>query len=540
MDRRPTFPSKHRRAPPRAELAVRSSPGTELAVRSSSGTELAVCSAPGAELVACPSHGAPVIHRDHFTETVHRHQYSVGQVALTLQFVVTGNASLQSAARLMRILQLVFEDTIETPHWTTGRWWLLRLGYYMLCRPKVRGDDWVWMTDHSTQAGKERCLLILGIRLGSLPPVGQCLRLEDMEVIALIPVEKSDKQVVYQQLCAVAEKTGVPRAILHDNGGDLGGGVALFEETHPSTDGIYDMIHKAACLLKARLEKDPTWKAFSTQAAQTKFQTQQTELAFLVPPSQRRKARFMNLGDLIRWASETLAIVRELPPVVLKHVTRERLEEKLGWLRDYEEPLRAWSQMQQVIDIVNDFVRGHGHYPGSVADLRRQLKPLSLTGPAQALRTELVAFVRHESRKAKKGERLPGSTEVLESTFGKQKEIQGHQSKGGFTGLLLALPALLGTITADTVRAALKFAKTADVIQWIRDNLGQSHQSKRRLAYDAVRKAGAEPVPSLGDDRTGATESHGAPEQKKGEGRERVLGHGRERTESGGKTDGDP
>ena len=550
MDRRPTFPSKHRRVPPRAELAVRSSPGTELAVRSSpgtelavrssSGTELAVCSAPGAERAVCPSPAAPAIHPDHFTETVYRHQYSVGQVALTLQFVVTANVSLQAAACLMRILQPVFEDTIETPHWTTGRWWLLRLGYYRLCRPKVRGDDWVWMTDHSTQAGKERCLLILGIRLGSLPPVGQCLRLEDMEVLALIPVEKSDKQVVYQQLCAVAEKMGVPRAILHDNGGDLGGGVALFEEAHPSTDGIYDMIHKAACLLKARLEKDPTWKAFSTQAAQTKFATQQTELAFLVPPSQRRKARFMNLGDLIRWASETLAILRELPPVVLKHVTPERLEEKFGWLRDYEEPLRVWSQMQQVIDIVNDFVRCQGHYPGSAVDLRRQLKPLSLTGPAKALRTELVAFVRHESRKAKRGERLPGSTEVLESTFGKQKEIQGHQSKGGFTGLLLALPALLGTITADTVRAALKFAKTADVIQWIRDNLGQSHQSKRRLAYDAVRKAGAEPVPSLGNDRTGATESHGAMEQKKGEGRERVLDHGRKRTESGGKTDGVP
>ena len=97
------------------------------------------------------------------------------------------------------------------------------------------------------------------------------------------------------------------------------------------------------------------------------------------------------------------------------------------------------------------------------------------------MRTELVAFVKHESRKAKKGERLPGSTEVLESTFGKLKEIEGNQSKGGFTGLLLALPALLGTITADTVRAALEFAKTADVLQWIRDNLGQSHQSKRSL-----------------------------------------------------------
>lgn len=481
-----------------------------------------------------------VIHPDHFTETVHRHQYSVGLVTLVLQLVLAANVSLQAVARVMLILQPLFEDTIETPHWTTGRLWLLRFGYYVLCRPKVCAKDWVWMTDHSTQAGKERCLLILGIRLSELPPVGQCLRLEDMEVIDLIPVEKSDKQIVYQQLCAAAEKTGVPRAILHDNGGDLAGGVALFEKKHPLTDGIYDITHKAACLLKARLEKDPTWKAFCTQAAQTKFQTLQTELAFLVPPSQRTKARFMNLGDLVRWARETLAVVQQPPAVVLEHLTRERLEEKFGWLRDYEEPVRVWSQMQLVIDIVNDFVRCRGHYRGAAADLNRKLKPLTLTAPAKALRDELVAFVKHESRKAKKGERLPGSTEVLESTFGKQKVIEGDQSKGGFTGLVLALPSLLGTITVNTVRAALEFAKTADALRWIRDNLGQSHQSKRRLAYNAVRKPSPESMPSLGNDRSGHDSRRRKPEQQKSGGREPGLGDRRKRTKSGGETDVDP
>lgn len=259
-----------------------------------------------------------------------------------------------------------------------------------------------------------------------------------------------------------------------------------------------------------------------------------------MPPSQRSKARFMNLGDLVRWARETLAVLQQPPAVVLEHVTRERLEEKFGWLRDYEEPVRVWSQMQLVIDMVNDFVRRNGHYQGSAVELRRQLKPLPLTAPAQSLRTELVAFVRHESRKAKDGERLPGTTEVLESTFGKLKEIEGSQSKGGFTGLLLALPALLGTITADKIRAALEFAKTADVIRWIRDNLGRSHQSKRCLTYNAVRKASAESVPSLVDDRTGALESSGTQEPRKATRPELVSADERERTKSRGKTDADP
>jgi hypothetical protein len=502
--------------------------------------EPAVCSTPDVELPERPSNSLGVLHPDQFTETVHRHQYSVGQVTLMLQLMVKGNVSLQAAPRVMLILQPLFEGTIEAPHWTTGRLWLLRFGYYVLCRPKARADDWAWMADHSIQIGQERCLLILGIRLSELPPAGQCLRQEDMEVIDLVPVESSDKQIVYRQLCAAAKKTGVPRVILHDNGGDLAGGVALFEKKEPSTDGIYDITHKAACLLKARLENDPTWKAFSSQVGQTKFQTQQTELSFLMPPSQRSKARFMNLGELIRWACETSAIVQDPPAVVLEHVTRERLEEKFGWLRDYEEPLRVWSQMQQVIDIVNDFVRCNGHYPGSALELRRKLKPLTLAAPAQSLRTELVAFVRHESRKAKEGERLPGSTEIIESTFGKQKEIEGHQSKGGFTGLLLALPALLGAITADAVKAALEFAKTADVTQWIRDNLGQSHQSKRCLAYHAVREMSPQSAPSLGDDRTGATDPNGTQESRQSRTPEPASGEAPKRTQSGGKADRGP
>jgi len=402
--------------------------------------------------------------------------------------VLTANVSLRSAARVMTILHTLFEDTFEIPDWTTGRWWLLRVGFYLLRHSKEQATDWVWMVDHSNQIDRERCLLILGIRLSQLPPVGQCLRLKDMEVIELIPVEKSNKLIVLDQLQTAAEKTGVPRVILHDYGGDLAGGVALFQQDHPRTAVIYDITHKAACLLKARLENEPTWKAFCTQVGQAKFQTQQTELAFLVPPSQRSKARFMNLGVLIKWGLETLAVVEQPPAVVVLWITGERLEQKLGWLREFKKPLGDWSQMQQVIDAVEDFVRCHGHYRNSARDLSRRLKPLALDAPARQLRDELVSFVKHESRKAKKGERLPGSTEVLESSFGRYKEIEGHQSKGGFTGLLLALPALQGELTVETIRAALEFAKTRDVIEWIRDKLGQSYQSKRRMAYSALRK----------------------------------------------------
>jgi hypothetical protein len=48
---------------------------------------------------------------------------------------------------------------------------------------------------------------------------------------------------------------------------DLTGGVALFQRAHPETVELDDIKHKAACLLKARLEKSPRWQAFTAWVA---------------------------------------------------------------------------------------------------------------------------------------------------------------------------------------------------------------------------------------------------------------------------------
>lgn len=67
------------------------------------------------------------------------------------------------------------------PTWSCGRLWLLRLGYYKLTRAKEQGTDWVWIIDHTVQIGSDKCFVILGIRLGSIPPAGTCIRHEDVE-----------------------------------------------------------------------------------------------------------------------------------------------------------------------------------------------------------------------------------------------------------------------------------------------------------------------------------------------------------------------
>jgi hypothetical protein len=416
-----------------------------------------------------------------------RHQFCLVQVVLMLGWVLSGITLRGTCIALaqMHEMNVDWGFNFPVPHFTTVRCWLLRLGHHNLHRPKEHGNDWVWIIDHSNQIGQEKCLLILGVRASQLPPPGKDfpLRLAQMEAIELEPVTVSDKEVVYRQLEANTAKTGVPRAIISDHGGDLAGGIELFRKQHPETFDIYDITHKAACLLKAQLERDKQWSAFASLAAQTKCKIQQTEWAFLVAPSQRSKARYMNLGKLVGWGLKTLAILDSPGPNVLQHGTVERLEERLGWLRQFREALTRWSQMEETIDVAVDFVRTQGLYRGAGKDLRKRLRKLPLGETAKQLGEDLATLVTEQGCRLRRGERLPGSSEVLESCFGKFKTLEREQSKGGFTSLLLALAACVSERTHEVVHKALQTSKTADVIGWFKTKLGQTLGSKRRLAY---------------------------------------------------------
>lgn len=404
-------------------------------------------------------------------------------MSLFLELVLSARTPLRCAGRVPEIITKVLGTVLGQPNWTTGRLWLMRLGLYKLSRPKTHADDWAWMIDHSVQTGTTKCLVILGIRLSDLPPAGEPLRHEHLQPIELLPVESSSKETVCEQLEAAAAKTGVPRAIVDDHGSDLHGGVKLFQQQHSETVEIYDIAHKAARLLKRHLERDPQWAAFCKEVGKARRHIQQTDLACLLPPPVGDKARFMNIDALIRWGEDTLQVLQQPPAKLLRHVSAEDLETKLGWLREFRPALRVWSQYAAVIETALEFVRCEGLTPQSGPALREMLDALYLDPPARTLAIELATFVRGEAAKAAPGERLPGSTEVLESCFGKLKALEQHQSRSGFTGLILSLAALVSQTTPDVIGEALTTIRTQDVRDWCRNLLGPSVQSLRNLAY---------------------------------------------------------
>jgi hypothetical protein len=295
-------------------------------------------------------------------------------------------------------------------------------------------------------------------------------------------MDSATKHTVAACLEGAVAKTGVPRAILSDHAADLHGAIEIFRGQHPETSELYDIKHKAACLLKALLEGDEHWKRFASLAAQAKFAIQQTGAACLVPPSQRSKSRFMNLSELVRWGRQTLALLDDPSRLERLAVSSDSVREKLGWLAEFRESLAEWSADHELIEGALDFVRCRGLYRGAGPDLAEAL-PAAPEGAARVLRERLIAFVTAESSQARAGEILPGTTEVLESCFGRLKALEDGQSKSGFTGLVLSLGAMVSTRTAEAIGEALERCRVRDVLNWCREKLGVSVQSLRKRAY---------------------------------------------------------
>ena len=397
--------------------------------------------------------------------------------------VLTAATSLRGASRALETVLSLLAPALPCPSWYAGRFWLLRIGYYKLTRPKPHASDWVWIVEHTVQIGEEKCLLILGVRLSDLARADCVLSHEDVEPIALFPVKRSNGEVVFQQLEQTIDKTGVPREILCDHGSDLTAGIAQFCHKYPQTCSIYDIKHKSAALLKRNLKHDAHWQTFTQQAAQSKSQIQQTALAFLAAPNQRSKARYMNLEILVRWGQRALGILDRLEQRTERREGHEKLKAKLGWLTQYRVHLREWEALLDVAITSECFVRTQGLRQGAEVELAKRLDHCIASPSVLQLREQLLAFVNSESLKAKPGERLLGSSEIIESVLGRLKRIEQNQAKSGFTGLVLSVAAIVSQTTREVVQQAMETVPTKKVLEWTRTHFGQSVQTKRKIAF---------------------------------------------------------
>jgi hypothetical protein len=398
---------------------------------------------------------------------------------LSLRLVLQAATSLHGSAAAMATFVELGWASFATPCFSTIRSWLLRIGLFALTRPLDKSKAWLWLIDHSVQVGVVKLLVILGCPLDQVPFGERALQLSDLSLIALVPMEQSNGNLVERQVEVAALRTGRPALIASDQGGDLLKGINDYREIRPDVAHVPDIAHYGANLLQNAWQDDPRWQQFIAKLQETATKLRQSKEAFLMAPRLRPKARFMNIGTQLRFAAR-----------VLGHLSSAKANGKViehySWLSDFRVELAVWFREHALVETTIALLRVDGLNWATMPELQETWSELGRRESMRQSTMKIMDGVRKyvsEYQPKEAGVSYVASTEILESSFGKLKRIEGQQSQDGITGLALAMGAIVGKMDDEEIRAALEAVPEKKVKGWLERTLGGTVQWFRKQFF---------------------------------------------------------
>ena len=487
------------------------------------------------------------------------HTYPVFIIQLAVQQVIYAGLSLRGCKRHFELLtQFLY---LPTPCFSSIRQWLLRIGLYILQTGHEYRSDWIMIVDITIELGTAKCLVILGIPQAHLPAAKAGRdRLKDIDnnsfalqhqmvkILSLEVLTTVTGEVINDKLEALSKKVGIPKQIIADHGSDVKKGIELFNQKHKDTIYTYDITHQMALFLKHHLKDNEQYLSFANKCSTTAKALQQTVLHFLKPPTQRTKARWLNVAAPVDWAQRLLAYQAagdfsaidptyvfdgEAYRLLLDTVDRESrkslvklldgeviypnrtsfsgavracigeeafsqhgvviceaadkgrryFQEKLGWLAPDKDEIASYAEMIELVQTVQQQVKQQGLSKTSSMDFENSLKDKVLTAPVEHLKEQIIGYLTHQGGKIPDGEILLGTSDIIESIFGKYKQYTANSPLKEVGKMILTIPLCVTKITSQLVKEAMEYVSTMDVKEWADQVFGPSALSKRREAF---------------------------------------------------------
>lgn len=365
----------------------------------------------------------------------------------------------------------------------------------------------------------------------------------DVEVLALEVTECCTGKLVEENLTKLSSQVGIPKQIVADHGSDIKKGIELYQENHSEVIYTYDVTHQMANLLKSELSENKRYLEFIERCHITRQLIQQTELIFLTPPKPRTKARYHQVNTLVNWAIKILEYENkndfslinaevELDKENLLYLTnkvdanlmkklrkfegktwenrkffleelekklgivsvqkygeiilqvadkgRKRFQEKLGWVKDYQEDLKNYHQMLTLINLAFKQIKTSGLRRNSAQTFLKQVAPMVLSESSEKLKNKIGEKLETSSCQIPENEVFLGTSDILESILGKYKIFSSRSPAKEVGKMLLTIPLCTIQLTAATVKQAMEKILICDLEDWSVSVIGQSMLSKSR------------------------------------------------------------
>lgn len=438
--------------------------------------------------------------------------YNTHYILFCVQLFITASVSYRACSKICGLLSPFIKMPVA--HYTTIRQWVIRLGYYRLQKPKPFRDDWVYILDYTITTSKNKCLAILGVPLTYLCKYGFSPKMSEVELLHLSVTPKATWEVTCNALTETSKWTGIPAEIISDHGADVKKGTEEFCKQNPTVNYIYDITHMIACVLKSTLLGQPQWDKFIKQLMRCKHQTKQSVLSFLSPPSQRAKARYLNIAQIINWSKKILYYKEkgnfmEIARAIAEKNTKKHnicltdnnepamnesiklFNEKFNWINNFREKIYEYDQYINIMKRAKQEITTSGIHSKTIDKIKNQLKGLELTDSAIDLKDKIIDGIKSNiPKQLKKEEAYLGCSDIIESLIGKYKNYCPENSLIGITQSVLIMAAATSKLDTASLKKAMEYSIYSDIQKWSKKTIGESDFSKRKKVFKFNSKVG--------------------------------------------------
>lgn len=364
------------------------------------------------------------------------------------------------------------------PSYNTIDNWTRKCGLDELKRTPeaLKNIDYAAITDECMTVGGEKLLPVLAV---PAEHSGRPLQLEDVRFVGLNVKPGWIAKTVHETLDSNIQTIGKkPKYVITDNDHKMRKATALSGYTWHR-----DISHTLAMFMERVYKDDVEFVDFNKRMATCKKQYCMKEVAYIQSPSQRTKARFMNLSDSVDWAYTMLYMFHKLS-------SYER--EVFSFIPMYASFIEELKENVSYIQSIETEMKHNGLSKSTIATCKRHVSVTFMRGNDRTRKVgqQILDYLAQEERLLKGDEVIHNSSDIIESVFGIFKFTQSPNKLNGVTTLILHLPVILAFAGKSAsksydVKERLCKTKIKDITLWRDKNLLENLVSKRIRVFKA-------------------------------------------------------
>ncbi|MCK4795736.1 MAG: hypothetical protein KAJ14_10715 [Candidatus Omnitrophica bacterium] len=359
---------------------------------------------------------------------------------------------------------------INAPTHTTILNWVHKVGYYQLMKPKEKADDWILIIDESIQIGQDKILMMFGIREKNID-FSRPLRFQDLVPVKELVNKSWSGNKIQEVLSDMKKKLGTIKYVVSDGGSNIKKALRL-----SNIPRIYDLTHKIACIIRKLYKKDEIYISLTKKITEIRLKYLQTEFAFLLPPIQRSKSKYLNINDISAWCLNTLCYYE-----INKDIAKEKCK-KISWITEYRDFILELSELNELVCKIEKILKHNGFSNESWQKCNLLLQNIKGKA-AKRFKEELNVYVDELKEKSANIDKLLITSDIIESSFGKYKNYVSQNPMACITNLILSIAAFTCSLEEEEIKCALEKTVINDVKEWTKENIGKTLFQKRREAY---------------------------------------------------------